>query len=82
MNSRERMLKELGTTENRIQRWPRIHSPKYLSVYKQFHTISSLKVPEQTLLSQYIIMLCGWCQLVLMERQAEKCGNKTGKGPG
>ena len=33
-NSRERILKELSATENRIQRWLKIHFPEFLSVYK------------------------------------------------
>ena len=47
MSSRERILKELSATENRIQRWLKIHFPEYLIVYKQIHTVSGLMVLEQ-----------------------------------
>ena len=51
MNSRERILKELGATENRIQRWLKIYFPEYLSVYKQFHAVSGLMVLQAPLRS-------------------------------
>lgn len=57
MSSRERILKELSATENRIQRWLKIHFPEYLSVYKQIHTVSGLMVLEQAPLPQDIIAL-------------------------
>lgn len=57
MSSRERILKELSATENRIQRWLKIHFPEYLRVYKQFHTVSGLMVLEQAPLPQDIIAL-------------------------
>ena len=57
MSRRERILKELSATENRIQRWLKIHFPEYLNVYKQFHTVSGLMVLEQAPLPQDIISL-------------------------
>ena len=57
MDSRERILKELGATENRIQRWLKIHFPEFLSVYKQIYTVSGLMVLEQAPLPQDIIAL-------------------------
>ncbi len=57
MNSRERILKELSATEDRIQRWLKIHFPEYLSVYKQFHTVSGLMVLEQAPLPEDITAL-------------------------
>lgn len=57
MSSRERILKELSATENRIQRWLKIHFPEYLIVYKQIHTVSGLMVLEQAPLPQDIIAL-------------------------
>ena len=57
MDSRERILKELGATANRIQRWLKIHFPEYLSVYKQFHTVSGLMVLEQAPFPQDVIAL-------------------------
>ena len=57
MNSRERILKELGATENRIQRWLKIYFPEFLGVYKQIHTVSGLMVLEQAPLPQDIIAL-------------------------
>lgn len=46
MSSRERILKEMSATENRIQRWLKIYFPERLSVYKQIHTVSGLMVLE------------------------------------
>ena len=57
MNSRERILKELSATENRIQWWMKIYFPEYPSVYKQFHTVSGLMALEQAPLPQDIIAL-------------------------
>ena len=57
VSSRERILKELNATSNRIQRWLKIYFPEYLKVYKVFDSKSGMMVLEKGPLPDDVIEL-------------------------
>lgn len=57
ISSRDRIMKELNATGNRIQRWLKIYYPEYLDVYKNFDSASGLMVIEVAPLPKDVIAL-------------------------
>ena len=57
ISSRDRIMKELNATGNRIQRWLKIYYPEYLDVYKNFDSASGLMVIEVAPLPEDVIAL-------------------------
>lgn len=57
VSSRDRILKELNASANRIQRWLKIYFPEYLGVYKKFDSRTGLMVLKEAPLPIDIIRL-------------------------
>jgi len=57
VSSRDRIVKELNATSNRIQRWLKIYFPEYLGIYKKFDSDSGLMVLEEAPLPEDVIRL-------------------------
>lgn len=57
VSSRDRIVKELNATTNRIKRWLKIYFPEYLTVYKTFSAESGLTVLEIAPLPQDVLKL-------------------------
>lgn len=57
VSSRDRILKELNAAANRIQRWLKIYFPEYLTVYKDFDTVTGMMILEVAPLPKNIISL-------------------------
>ena len=57
VSSRDRILKELNATSNRIQRWLKMYFPEYLGVYKKFDSKTGLMVLKEAPLPSDIIKL-------------------------
>lgn len=57
VSSRDRILKELNASANRIQRWLKIYFPEYLGVYKKFDSRTGLMVLKEAPLPMDIIKL-------------------------
>ncbi len=57
VSSRDRIVKELNTASNRIQRWLKIYFPEYLGVYKVFDSQSGLMVLDVAPLPEDVIRL-------------------------
>lgn len=54
---RDRIVKEMNASTNRIKRWLKIYFPEYLTVYKKFSAESGLTVLETAPLPQDVIKL-------------------------
>lgn len=57
VSSRDRILKEINASSNRIQRWLKIYFPEYLGVYKKFDLKTGLMVLKEAPLPADIIRL-------------------------
>ena len=57
VSSRDRILKEINASSNRIQRWLKIYFPEYLGVYKKFDSKTGLMVLKEAPLPADIIRL-------------------------
>lgn len=54
VSSRDRILKEQNAAANRIQRWLKIYFPEYLTVYKDFNTVTGMMLLEVAPLPQSV----------------------------